>query len=188
MDRTRPGRWWWAIAALAAAAAAAEFAMGRAPICRCGHVALWAGSIRSPENSQQVFDWYSFSHIVHGFLLYAVTRLSFRRMPVGPRLTIAAAIEAGWEVVENAPVIIGRYRTATIAVGYLGDSILNSMSDIGCMMLGFAVTRRMPVWATVAIAIAFELLMLAVIRDNLTLNLLMLIAPSDAIRQWQGGG
>ncbi|MDQ2879412.1 MAG: DUF2585 domain-containing protein [Pseudomonadota bacterium] len=186
MERVK--RWWWAVGAIVLIAAIAELSMGRSPICPCGHIALWAGKVDSPENSQQLLDWYSFSHVIHGFLFYGAGHLLLRRQPVGLRLTFAALIEAGWEVLENSPIIIDRYRAATIAVGYSGDSVLNSMSDVACMILGFAIARRVPLWATVALAIGFELLTLAIIRDNLTLNVLMLVHPSDAIRAWQAGG
>lgn len=168
--------------------AAIEFAWGRPPICPCGHIALWAGNPNSPENSQQLSDWYSLSHIIHGFLFYG---LLWSILPGRLRLwalPLAVMIEGGWELLENSPIIIDRYRAATIAVGYSGDSILNSMSDIIMMMIGFALARRLPVMGTVALAIGFELLALAVIRDNLTLNVVMLVHPVDAIRVWQAGG
>lgn len=187
-DLPGPGRWWWAVAALIAIAATAELALGRRLICACGYVKLWAGNVHSPENSQMLSDWYSLSHIIHGFLFYLASWLVLRRAPVGARLTLATAIEAGWEVLENSPIIIDRYRAATVSLGYVGDSVLNSMSDVGCMILGFALARRLPVWGTVALAIGFELLALWAIRDNLTLNVWMLVAPSDAIRAWQAGG
>lgn len=168
--------------------AAIEFAWGRPPICPCGHIALWAGNPNSPENSQQLSDWYSLSHIIHGFLFYGLLWSILPGRLRGWALPLAVMIEGGWELLENSPIIIDRYRAATIAVGYSGDSILNSMSDIVMMMIGFAIARRLPVWATVSLAIFFELLALAVIRDNLTLNVLMLVHPVDAIRVWQAGG
>nr|WP_275896061.1 DUF2585 domain-containing protein [Sphingomonas crusticola] len=175
-----------AIALILAAAAATLLAMGRPPICTCGHVALWHGAIDA-GNSQHLLDWYSPSHVIHGFLFYAAGWLLLRRVPLRFRLLIAVAIEAGWELVENSPMVIDRYRTATMALGYTGDSVLNSLSDIACMMIGFAIARRLPPWVTIALAIAFELVTLAVIRDNLTLNIVMLLWPVDAIRQWQAG-
>lgn len=177
----------WGLAALAVAAVAAiaELAMGRSPFCPCGHFALWHGVVQSNENSQQLTDWYSFSHVIHGFLFYGATWLALRRAPLGARLFAAVALESAWEVLENSPVIIDRYRAVTMAYGYVGDSVLNSMSDIGCMAIGFFLARVLPWWATVVIGIGFELLTLWAIRDNLTLNVLMLIAPSAAIRAWQ---
>jgi hypothetical protein len=182
-----PRRYWYATIAIVAAAAVVLLWMGRPPICTCGAVRLWAGAVHSPENSQQIADWYSLSHVIHGFLFYLLGWLVLRRNPAGDGLIAAVVIEAGWELLENSPLIIERYRHETMALGYTGDSVLNSIGDISFMILGFALARRLPVWTTVALAIAFELFALAVIRDNLTLNVLMLIAPNDAIRAWQGG-
>lgn len=162
--------------------------MGRPPICTCGTVKLWVGTANGPDNSQHLADWYTPSHFIHGFLLFGLTWLSLRRRPVGVRLIVATVVEASWEIVENSPFVIDRYRHATMALGYTGDTVLNSVSDISAMILGFLIARRLPVWATIALALGFELLTIAVIRDNLTLNVAMLLAPSDAIRAWQAGG
>jgi hypothetical protein len=162
--------------------------MGRPPICTCGTVKLWVGTANGPDNSQHLADWYTPSHVIHGFLLFGLTWLLLRRRGVGLRLLAAAVAEAGWEIVENSPFVIDRYRHGTMALGYTGDTVLNSVSDISAMILGFLVTRRLPIWATAALALGSELLTLAVIRDNLTLNVVMLAAPSDAIRAWQAGG
>ena len=160
-------------------------AMGRPPICTCGTVALW-GPV-GPTQSQMLADWYSPSHFIHGLLFYALLwRLAPRAAP-GQRFTIALLVEAAWEVLENTPLIIDRYREATMALGYSGDSILNSMSDIAMMALGYLAARRLPVWASVALAVGLELLTLAVIRDNLALNVWMLLAPNRAILDWQAG-
>jgi hypothetical protein len=183
MERSKS--WGAAILAVVITAAAAELAMGRSALCPCGHLALWHGVVQSPENSQQLTDWYSFSHVIHGFLFYGATWLVLRRAPIGVRLFVATTVEAAWEVLENSPIVIDRYRAVTIAWGYAGDSVLNSMADIGCMMVGFWMARKLPWWAIVAIAITFELFTLWAIRDNLTLNVLMLVAPSTAIRAWQ---
>jgi hypothetical protein len=180
-------RYWYIALALVAAAAAILLWMGRPPICTCGEVKLWVGTVNGPDNSQHLADWYTPSHIIHGFLFYLLGWLFLRRNPPGDRLLAAVLIEAGWELLENSQYIIDRYREATMALGYNGDSVINSVADIGWMVLGFALARRLPLWATIALAIFFELLTLFVIRDNLTLNVLMLVAPIDAVRVWQGG-
>jgi hypothetical protein len=160
-------------------------AMGRPPVCACGWVELWGRE--GPTQSQMLADWYSPSHIVHGFLFYAALRLLFPRTAFEGRFAAALTIEAAWEILENTPWIIDRYREATIALGYSGDSILNSASDIAMMAFGFLASRRLPIWASVAVVLVLEIVPLLVIRDDLTLNILMLLAPSDTIRTWQAG-
>jgi hypothetical protein len=168
-----------------AAAALVELAMGRHAICTCGHVDLWVASRDSPRTSQMIGDWYSLSHVVHGLLFYALLLLAFRHWPVERRFIAALVIEASWEVIENTPVVIDRYRATTAALGYHGDSVVNSMSDIVMMCIGFLAARKLPVWGSVLLLIAFELLPLLVIRDNLTLNIWNLLAPNPAIQAWQ---
>lgn len=170
---------------IVAVAAMILLAMGRTPICTCGTVKLWYGIVQSAENSQHLADWYTPSHVIHGFLFFGAGWLLLRRAPMGLRLCAAIAIEAGWEILENSPIIIDRYRAVTMAFGYSGDSVINSVADIAWMTLGFLLAARLPAWVTITLAIGFELLTLAVIRDNLTLNILMLLAPIDAIRVWQ---
>ena len=167
------------------AAALVLLAMGRTPICTCGTVELWVASRDSSKTSQMLTDWYSLSHIVHGLLFYAALWLVARRWPVEWRFLTALLVESGWEVIENTPLIIDRYRTATAALGYNGDSVLNSLSDIAMMALGFLAARKLPLWVAVALLAALELVPLLVIRDNLFLNVWMLLAPSDAVRAWQ---
>ena len=167
------------------AAVAILFAMGRPPICTCGEVTLW-GPV-GPKQSQMLADWYSASHIVHGLLFYWLLTLVAKTWSIERRFLVALIIEASWEVAENTPMVIDRYREATAALGYTGDSILNSVSDIAMMAIGFLAARRLPVWAAIALVIALELIPLLVIRDNLALNVWMLLAPSDAIRMWQAG-
>ncbi|MBV9529013.1 DUF2585 family protein [Sphingomonas sp.] len=174
--------------ALMAIAAAALLAMGRHAICTCGTVELWVGGRDSPKTSQMLADWYSASHIVHGLLFYAALWLLARRMPVQWRLLAALIVETAWEIVENTPMVIDRYRHATAALGYSGDSVINSMSDITMMLIGFLLAHKLPLWASVALLIVLELVPLAVIRDNLTLNVWMLLAPNPAIAAWQAAG
>ena len=166
-------------------AATILWAMGRPPICACGSVTLW-GKV-GPQQSQMLADWYSPSHFIHGLIFYALLWRFARKQPVERRLLVAILIEAAWEIAENSPIVIDRYREATMALGYSGDSILNSLSDIAMMAIGFLAARRLPVWVSVALVIGLELLTLAIIRDNLTLNVWMLLAPNDAIRNWQAG-
>lgn len=175
------------IIAIVAIAIVILLTMGRPPICTCGTVKLWEGAVNSPGNSQHVSDWYSFSHIIHGFLFYGIFHMLLKRRHwrADSRLVLAVLTEAAWEILENSPIIINRYRTATIALGYTGDSVLNSVSDIVMMALGFLFAARMPVRVTITVAITFELMTLWLIRDNLTLNVLMLVSPIEAIKTWQ---
>ena len=165
-------RFWLIVFCILSAAGAILLLMGRHPICTCGSIELWVGSRDSPRTSQMLADWYSFSHIVHGLLFYAALWLAARRWPVEWRFVIALFIEAAWEVAENTPMVIDRYRATTAALGYTGDSVLNSLSDIAMMTLGFALARKLPVWTAVILLIALEVIPLFAIRDNLTLNVI----------------
>ncbi|WP_281825864.1 DUF2585 family protein [Jannaschia rubra] len=159
--------------------------IGREAICTRGHVKLWHGIVVSSENSQHLTDWYTFSHIIYGFVFHGLLRLVARRISMGWRLTIATAVETAREVVENSEAVIERYRAVTISLDYYGDSVLNSVADIGAMWLGWFLAARLPVWATVAIALAFEAMTIALIRDGLALNVLMLVWPLDRVADWR---
>ena len=173
---------------IVAAAAAILLAMGRNPICTCGTVDLWVGARDSPKTSQMLIDWYSLSHIVHGLLFYAALWLVARRAPAEWRFLIALLIESAWEVIENTPFVIDRYRETTAALGYTGDSVINSLSDILMMCVGFFLARRLPVRAAIVLLVVLELVPLFVIRDNLLLNVWTLLAPNPAVQAWQADG
>ena len=182
--------WRYATAAIVVIAGAAllEFANGRLLVCRCGYVKLWHGVVYSSENSQHLTDWYTPSHVLHGIGFYFLLWLVARRVDVRLRFVMATALEATWEVAENMAFIIDRYRAATISLDYYGDSIANSVADIGAMMLGFWLARRLAAWMSVVLFVAVELGLALMIRDNLTLNILMLIHPFEAVKRWQLGG
>ena len=176
---------------LVAVAAAILLAMGREPICKCGYVKFWQGQVFSSENSQHIADWYTFSHIIHGFLFYGlfwlIRRVTGLPISFGVALLLSIVVESAWEITENSPAVIDHYRSATISLDYYGDSVLNSVCDILSMVLGFVSARLAPVWLTVSSALAMELIVGWLIRDNLTLNVIMLLWPMDWIKAWQGG-
>ncbi len=187
-----PASWNWNKALILLIAAFAVQAvilhlMGRVPVCECGTIRLFVNEVNSNENSQQFFDWYTLSHIIHGFLFYGLFWLIAPKAPLHMRLLLALGLEIGWELVENSNFIIERYRANTSSVDYFGDSILNSVFDTLSMAAGFILASRLPIWVTIATAVFFEILALIVIRDNLILNVIMLLHPFDFIRQWQSG-
>ena len=160
---------------------------GHIPICECGYVLAWNGEVNTANDSQHLADWYTFSHIIHGFVFFWLIRVIFRKkLPVEMALLIALGIEIGWEILENSPIIINRYRE-TAATMYFGDSIFNSVADVLWMMLGFLFAYKFPTWLSVAIVVFFELFVLYFIKDNLVLNIIMLLHPFDAIKSWQMG-
>ena len=168
--------------------AAIELYSGRSPLGPDGKFGWWDGDVWSSENSQRVADAYSFSHIIHGILFFGFLFWVARRLPLKYRFLIALIIEASWELLENSPLIINRYRAVTIALGYVGDSVLNSVADVGMAALGFLIARFSKIWVSIALIIAMELGCLFWVRDNLTLNVLMLVSPVESVRVWQSEG
>jgi hypothetical protein len=180
--------WLLAAALLIGLQAVTLHALGRVLYCTCGYIKFWEGEVNSSGNSQHLTDWYSFSHIIHGFIFYFLTWLVGRRWPLGVRFLVALGVEVSWEIIENTNAVIEHYRAATISLDYYGDSIVNSLSDTLMAAFGFFLARALPVPATVALALAMEVIVGAIIRDNLTLNILMLLYPVPAIKAWQLGG
>lgn len=178
----------FAILAVLVATAAIEAWMGRLPLGPDGRFGWLESDIWSSSQSQRVLDPYSFSHIIHGLLFYGLLWLVARKSPISARFLGAIVLEAAWEILENSPLIIDRYRAVTIAQGYVGDSILNSVSDVFMAAFGFLLAWRLRLAASITLIVATELLMLALIRDNLALNIVMLAYPIEAIRVWQVNG
>lgn len=178
--------------AVVAIMAAMLLLMGREPLCTCGYIKLWHGLTVSSENSQHLSDWYTFTHIIHGLgfylLITLVGKLFGKQLPLGMKLLLAIGIESAWEVLENTDLVINRYRTATLALDYYGDSVVNSLGDVLAMAAGFWFAARRSVWLSVLLFLFIELALAYAIRDNLTLNIIMLIYPLEAIRTWQAGG
>ncbi|AOL93876.1 DUF2585 family protein [Porphyrobacter sp. LM 6] len=180
--------------AIAIIAIGVLLAMGRVPIRECGYVKLWHGQINDGGNSQHIANWYTPSHIIHGMIFYAFGWWMFVKRGWGGAtafrwgLPLAVFLEAAWEVLENTPMVINRFRSVTANWGYTGDSVLNSGADIVWMAFGFWLAFRLPVKVTIALALIGELVAGYVVRDNLTLNVIMLLFPVDAIAQWQAAG
>jgi hypothetical protein len=163
-------------------------AMGRPLVYQHGPVRLWSGDVASDQNSQQLADAYTFTHITHGVLLFGLVGLAGRRLATRTRVVAAIALECAWEVFENTDTVVQRYRATTVSLGYYGDSVLNSTGDILAATLGAVLASQLPVWLLVAGVVLIEIVLALWIRDNLTLNIVMLLRPIDAIRRWQGGG
>ena len=178
---------WLLLGGVLLVSAIALRAQGRLWICPCGYVAFWYGDINSPGNSQHLFDPYTFTHVIHGFLFIALVQLLRPQWADPWKIAGALSLEALWEVIENSAYIIQRYRSQTVSLGYAGDSIVNSLGDLIACAVGVLIARRLGVARTIAVAVAIEIVLLIVVRDNLTLNIIMLLFPSDAIRAWQMG-
>ncbi len=174
-------------AGIIAACAAALHFMGRVPICTCGTVMLWYPDINGSGNSQHLFDWYSFTHVLHGFFYYFIIWIADRkkRLSFAAKLIIAVALASGWEIIENSNWIIERYRAVTVSLDYFGDSILNSVTDILCAAFGIFLASRIRWQLSLAFCIIVECFLAYFVRDNLTINIIMLIHPIEAIKAWQ---
>nr|WP_236649958.1 DUF2585 family protein [Rhodopirellula sp. SM50] len=189
--RSGPTPWarpvWLDLTLIATAMVTTLWLLGQPPWCQCGTYRPWSWEIDSRHNSQHLIDPYTFTHVLHGILFFAALWPLRRRMPAGVRLKTAAVVEAAWEILENTPMIIERYREATISLDYYGDSIANSVFDLSACLAGYAIASRLKWYYSVAILIVVEVALLATIRDSLLLNIIMLVWPSDAILQWQSG-
>jgi hypothetical protein len=179
----------WLAAAIGALViqALALWAMGLPMICKCNAVDLWHGNPSGPETSQHLTDWYTYTHIIHGFAFYFLLWLIAPSMPFGPRLALAIGLESAWEIIENTPFIVDRYRQSALARGYSGDSVVNSLFDTIAAAFGFVLARLLAIWQSILLIVTTELVLGYMIRDNLTLNIIQLIYPSELISNWQGG-
>lgn len=165
--------------------ALALWAEGRLFWCACGEFRVWVGDTCSSQNSQQLFDPYSFTHVLHGFLLFWLIALVFKNLSPSRQLSLAAILEALWEILENTPFIIDRYRAQTAALGYTGDTIVNSLGDLFCAIVGFQVARRLGYVRSLIAFLILEVVLLFWIHDSLLLQILMLIFPVNALKLWQ---
>lgn len=184
MKKLRP---WFVLGGVLLAMVVVLRLQGRRWICECGYVLAWTSNTNSADNSQQAFDPYTFTHILHGFAFIAFVHLLAPRISEIWKLVAALSLEAVWEVIENTNFIIERYRSETMALGYIGDTILNSFGDVLACALGAIVARQLGVFKTLVLVVLIEVALLLTVRDNLTLNIVMLFYPIDAIKHWQLG-
>jgi len=173
------------IGAILVATAFELHSQGRLWICACGRVLLWAGNICSSDNSQHFLDPYSFTHLLHGFAFCGLLALIVPRVPVRWRLCLAISLEALWEIIENSEYVIERYRDATAALGYHGDTVMNSIGDIAACGVGFLLAQRLGLWRSLILFVAIEAVLTIWIRDSLILEIIMLLHPINAIKAWQ---
>lgn len=180
----------WVIFALGIIAlqALALFLFGQPKICECGYIKLWEGVVLGSGNSQHLTDWYTFSHIIHGFAFFWFAKLLFPRASVGMWLLLSVGVEAAWEVLENTPMVIEHYREQALAQGYVGDSIINSVMDTLATVVGFFMALKWRWWIVVLIALLLEAFTIYMIRDGLALNIINLLYPLESIHEWQSGG
>lgn len=176
-----------ALVALLLLAVAALRYQGRLWICSCGRVDMWSGNVDSSDNSQHLLDPYSFTHVLHGLIFYGLLAWTLPYLALPWRLVVATGVEALWEVVENSAFVIDRYRAATLALGYTGDTIVNSLADIACMAVGFWLARRLGFRWSALVFVVTEIALVLWIRDSLILNIVMLLVPIDALKSWQLG-
>lgn len=176
------------VMALLAIQAAGLVALGLPLICTCGSIDVWHGNPSGPETSQHLIDWYTYTHIIHGFGFYLLLGLLLPKAPFGLRLLLAVGLEVGWELLENTPFVMERYRQSALARGYFGDSVVNSIFDTVATVIGFVLARILPVWASIAVVVGLELFLGLMIRDNFTLNIIQLLFPSEMISNWQSAG
>ncbi len=176
------------IALVIGAMVALELGMGRPVSYQNGPVRLWSGDVASDQNSQQIADAYTFTHVIHGALFYGLTHLLMGPAPMALRTVVAITLEAAWEALENTDMVVNRYRAATVSLGYYGDSVTNSVADVIACLVGFLLAWKLPRSATFTWVVATEVILALWIRDNLTLNIIMLIYPIEAIQRWQLGG
>ena len=172
-------------AALLGVQAVALHMLGMPAICRCGYVSLWYGNPSGPDTSQHLTDWYTYTHVLHGVTFYWLLSIMVPKLSIPQRFVLAVGVETAWEIFENTPMVIERYRKGALAQGYFGDSIVNSLSDSAAAVVGFVLAWRLPVAVIFALAVAAELLAGYIIRDGLLLNLVQLVYPSDVLSQWQ---